>query len=237
MRFFQKDLRATCRGPLLMLGFQLGFFLFGILIVVLVNTFLNDDWDYAPVGSLMALIGIFAGMLTRGSGAAVRFRLAISMGQTRRDYLLMDPLLTALMALVGVGAAWCLLQAELGLYSLLYPGYENGIDLAAAFRWKYILPMVLGVSLLDLFLGAVQIRFGAKGLAMIWFPLCFAPGVIAQAVDAAQSGGTSLLARIGQGVLALVAPGPAVWAALGAAVVLAVLAFSVSGYRKAEIRF
>lgn len=236
MRFLKKHFQVSRSAALMMLAFQLGFFLFGIALVAVVNAFFNEDRDYAPIGSLMAAIGIFAGALPRGGGAASRFRLAISMGQTRRDFLLVDPLLTVLTSLFGVGAAWCLLQVEIWLYSLLYPGYENGLDLAAAFRWRYILPLVLGMALLDLFLGAVQIRFGLKGFAALWIPLCFAPLVITQAVDAAQSGGGSLLAGLGRGIIALLALGAAVWTAIGAAAVLALLVFSGFSYCRAEIR-
>ena len=161
--------------------------------------------------------------------------MAVSMGQTRRDFLLIDPLLTVLTSLLGVGVAWCLTQAETWLYSLLYPGYENELDLTVIFQWKYI-PLILGVALLDLFLGAVHTRFGFKGFAVLWFPLCFAPAVIGQALRAAQSSSGSLLAGIGRGLLALAGLEMTAWLAIGAAVVLAMLAFIGFSYNRAEIR-
>ena len=98
MYFFKRHFQATRNTPLVMMAYQLGFFLFGIVLVVVVNTFFNSDQDYAPLGSLMAIIGVFAGLVARGGGAAARFRMAVSMGQTRRDFLLIDPLLTVLLA-------------------------------------------------------------------------------------------------------------------------------------------
>ena len=235
MYFFKRHFQATRNTPLVMMAYQLGFFLFGIVLVVVVNTFFNSDQDYAPLGSLMAIIGVFAGLVARGGGAAARFRMAVSMGQTRRDFLLIDPLLTVLTSLLGVGVAWCLTQAETWLYSLLYPGYENELDLTVIFQWKYI-PLILGVALLDLFLGAVHTRFGFKGFAVLWFPLCFAPAVIGQALRAAQSSSGSLLAGIGRGLLALAGLEMTAWLAIGAAVVLAMLTFIGFSYNRAEIR-
>ena len=40
-----------------MLAVQGGLFLMGVIMVVCINIFLNEDQDYAAIGSMMALMG------------------------------------------------------------------------------------------------------------------------------------------------------------------------------------
>ena len=57
MKFFVRHLRATRSGILMMLAIQGSVFLFGVLMVLGINAFLNEDRDYAAIGSMMALLG------------------------------------------------------------------------------------------------------------------------------------------------------------------------------------
>ena len=51
MKFFVRHLRATRSGILMMLAIQGSVFLFGVLMVLGINAFLNEDQDYAAMGS------------------------------------------------------------------------------------------------------------------------------------------------------------------------------------------
>ena len=237
MSFFWKHLRATKDGVLVMLAMQSFLFLLGFIIVLIVNAFLNDEKDYAAIGSMMGLMGIIFGGLLRGAGAPVRYRMAVSMGHTRRAYILSDPIVTALNCLIGITFAWVLNFLETHLYEVLYPGWECDFTIDLFFRWQFILITVLGVCILDFCLGALQLRFGAKGFAIIWFPLCFAPMIVSNSVNAYQDGGTSLLAQIGRGLCFLAGLlSPLLWAVVGGAVVLVLLALSGLCYARGEVR-
>ena len=237
MNFFIKHLKANRDGVWIMMMFQLGLFLFGFLIVVCINAFVNDDRDYAAIGSMMALMATVFGGLVRGNGGAARYRTAVSMGSTRRSYMLADPVVTVLNSLVGVAFAWVLNKFELWVYSLLYPGWELDFDVMAEMKWWFYLILVAGICIVDFCLGALQLRFGAKGFAAIWFPLCFAPMILGNAVSAARKGGTSLMAQIGRGILFLAGLlTPAMWAAAGVVILLAMLVLSALCYRRAEVR-
>lgn len=237
MDFFSRHLRVNRDSVLLMLGIQFALFLFGVCLVLLINRFINEDLDFATIGGLMALMGSIFGGLMRGQGAPVRCRLAVSMGRTRRSYILTDPVITALNCLVGIGFAWVLSKVELALYTALYPGWTCELDLAVVFQWWVILLIVAGVCFLDFCLGALQLRFGAKGFAAVWFPLCFTPMIFGQAARAVQEGHDNLLALVGRA--ALFAAGllpPAAWAVIGVLLLLAILALSVQCYRRMEVR-
>lgn len=237
MEFFTRHLRANRSGVLIMLGVQFGLFLFGVFLVLLINHFFNDETDFATIGSMMALMGSVFGGLLRGSGGPVRYRMAVGMGHTRRSYILADPVITALNCLVGIGFSWVLSKVELALYGLLYPGWECDLDLNVVFQWKVILLIVAGVCFLDFCLGALHLRFGAKGFTAVWIPLCFTPMVYGQVIRTLEEGGDSLLAQLGRAVLfvAGLLP-PMAWAVTGVLLLVAILALSVQCYRRAEVR-
>lgn len=237
MKFFITHLRATRNGLLVMLAVQGGLFLMGVIMVVCINVFLNEDQDYAAIGSMMALMGTIFGGLLRGSGATCRYRMAVSMGHTRRSYLLADPLITAINCLLGFGAAWLLNRLELWFYGLLYPGWSCEFDISGVYKWWAVLLFTVLICAADFCLGAIQLRFGAKGFALVWFPLCFGPCILTTGLKAAKDGGSSLLAMIGRGVLYLAGlMSPAMLIAAGAALVLALVLASGLFYRKAEVR-
>ena len=237
MNFFIRHLKANRDGVWIMLMFQLALFLFGFLIVVCINAFVNDDRDYAAIGSMMALMATVFGGLVRGNGGAARYRTAVSMGSTRLSYMLADPIVTVMNCVIGVAFAWLLNKFELWVYTLLYPGWELDFDVMAMMKWWFYLILIVGICIADFCLGAMQLRFGAKGFASIWFPCCFAPMILGNAVRAAQEGGTSLMAQIGRGILFLVGLlTPAMWAGVGIAILLVLLALSVMCYRTAEVR-
>lgn len=237
MKFFMKHLKVNRSGVLVMMAFQLGLFLMGVLIVVVINAFVNDDRDYAAIGGMMALMATLFGGLVRGSGAMNRCRMAVSMGHTRLSYMLADPVITMLNTLVGIVFAWLLNRFELWLYSVIYPGWELDFDVFAAMKWWYYPIFILAICALDFCFGALQLRFGNKGFAAVWFPLCFLPMIVGNSVEAAREGGSSLLAQIGRGIVFLIQLlSPAMWAAVGIVVVLALLVLSVLCYRKAEVR-
>lgn len=237
MKFFMKHLKVNRSGVLMMMAFQLGLFLMGVLIVVAINAFVNEDQDYAAIGGMMALMATLFGGLVRGSGGMNRYRMAVSMGQTRLSYMLADPVVTLLNTLVGIVFAWLLDKFELWLYGVLYHGWEMDLDVFSMMQWWYYPIFILAICILDFCFGALQVRFGNKGFAAVWFPLCFLPMIVGNSVNAAREGGSSLLAQIGRGVVFLIQLlSPAMWAAVGIVVVLGLLVLSVLCYRKAEVR-
>lgn len=237
MSFFIKHLKVNRDGIPIMLVFQLALFLTGVLIVAAINAFVNEDRDYAAIGSMMALMATLFGGLVRGSGAMNRYRMAVSMGHTRLGYMLADPVITAINTLVGIAFAWLLNQFELWLYSVVYPGWKLDFDVFVVMKWWYYPIFVLAICILDFCFGALQLRFGNKGFAAIWFPLCFLPMIAGNSVDAAKEGSTSLLAQIGKGILFLAGLlSPGAWLGVLIVFLLGLLALSVLCYRKAEVR-
>ncbi len=237
MNFFIKHMKVNRNGVVIMLIFQAALFLTGVLIVLAINAFVNEDRDYAAIGSMMALIATVFGGLIRGNGGAYRYHMAVSMGQTRRSYMLADPILTAMNCVVGIAFAWVLNKFELWLYTMLYPGWELDFDLHSVMKWRYYLVFIAAVCVADFCFGALQLRFGAKGFAAIWFPCCFAPMIISNSVEAAQEGSTSLLAQIGYGCMFVAGLlTPAMWLAVLVVFLLVLIVLSALCYRTSEVK-
>ena len=219
MKFFVKHLKVNRDGMLVMMLFQAGLFLMGVLMVLAINAFINDDRDYAAIGGMN------------------RYRMAGSLGQTRRSYMLADPVVTVLNTVIGIAFAWLLNKFEIWLYGILYPGWELDLDVFGIMQWWYYPIFILAICILDFCFGALQIRFGNKGFAAVWFPLCFLPMLVNSSVEAAKEGGSSLLAQIGRGVAFLIGLlSPSAWLAALVAFLLGLIVLSVLCYRKAEIR-
>ena len=209
--------RAAWRDPLQTLAWVGGFWLFGVLLVLIINMTVNDERDYACMGTLFSLAGVLPGTLLRGNRSGhVRFRLAVTMGQTRRSFLLWDTVITILVAFVGVFAAWVLWHGETGLYRLLYPGYTNDISMELVFRWQIIAALLVALPVVTVFFTGITHRFGTRGFGVLWILLWAGCMLVPAAVGKASDGGTSLLARMGDGILWLVgALPPAAWAGAG----------------------
>lgn len=230
-KYFQSN-----RKPFLyQLLFQLGFFTAGLVIVLIINRFFNEDMDYACMGTLMSLCGILAGNAIQISN--VSFRLTVAMGQTRRYYLLWNLVTSTLLTLQGWLTAFCLYKLESGLYSVLYAGYTDEMPaMGRIFQLRFAALSIVLIGIIFLFFGALFIKFGAKGFWTLWIITCFSFMFLPQSVDRFQSGDTSLLAKLGGLVVAIAALlTPAMWVGVGGIALLAMLFFSIRVYLKAEI--
>lgn len=230
--------QAARRDPLWALMWVGGFWLFGVILVLAINATVNDEQNYACMGTMFSLAGVLPGVLLRGNTSGhVRFRLAVTLGQTRKSFLLWDTVITLLVAVMGVFTAWVLWHGESYLYRLLYPGYTNDIPIEAVFRWQIIGVILLALPMVTLFFTGVTQRFGTKGFGVLWILLWGGCMLIPAAVGRASEGGTSLLARMGDGVLWLagILP-PLVWACVGAAVLIAAAVAGILCLRTAEVK-
>lgn len=233
-----KYIRANRTAPLYTLMWQAIFFAVGLGMVLIINTFLNEDPTFACMGSLMALVATLIGSMARGNlNGHVRFRLAISMGCTRKSYLLCDPIVTALTSLIGILVAWIMYLGEKALYTVLYSGFENDIPLDEVFSWEVILIIIAVTVVLDLTMSAMMQRFGTKGFLGIWLGFCALFMILPRGIEAYHEGSTSFLAKMGECFMNAIVtiPGKG-WIAIGVAFALALVTFAVLTFRKAEAK-
>lgn len=233
-----KYIRANRTAPLFMLLWQSVFFAVGVGMVLIINAILNEDPDYACIGSLLALVATLFGTIAMGNmNGHVRFRLAVSMGETRLSYLLCTPIITAGVNLLGILTAWLMYLAEKALYTAIYPNFTNDIPMDDIFSGVVILCIVAGTVVLELVMSALMQRFGSRGFLSIWLLFCGLFMILPRMIDAYQSGSTSIFARIGGFILTAITTIPVkCWIAIGIILVLALIVFAVDTFRKAEVR-
>ena len=145
--------------------------------------------------------------------------------------------ITLLVAVIGIFTAWVLWHGESYLYRLLYPAYTNDIPLEVVFRWQIMAVVLLALPMVTLFFTGITQRFGTKGFGVLWLLLWGGCMLIPAAVGSAADGGTSLLARMGGGVLWLagILP-PLAWACMGAAVLIAAAVAGILCLCTAEVK-
>lgn len=193
-----RHIRANRSAILFTLFWQSVFFVVGAAMVLGINATVNEDPDYICMGSLMALVGTVVGTIARGNlNGHVRFRLAVSMGETRRSYLLCTPVISAVISFSGVMVAWLLYHVEQSVYTALYPHFKNEMPMEKIFNWGVILCIVAGTVLLELVISALMQRYGSRGFLIIWLGWCSLFMILPRVVDAYQSGSSSVLAKIG----------------------------------------
>lgn len=229
-------LKVNRYALLYMIFWQTVLFCVGVAMVLIINATVNDEMDYACMGTMFSIIGVLVGALTQSNlNGNTRFGLAVSMGMTRRSYLLCSPLVVALNSLGAVVWSWLLWRGENWLYAVLYPGYENDISFEAFFRWQIVLLTVVLLVVLELGLSALIQRFGMKGFLPIWLCCCSMGILLPRAADAYKEGGASLLAKLGGGLFWLIENvAVPVWIGLAMAALVAILTGSVLVFRRAE---
>ncbi len=237
MKTIQKVLRVNRKDIVYLLGFQLGFFLVGMVMVLIINRFINEDPDFACMGSIMGLVGSVAALLCRGNLLGkTRCNLAVVMGQTRK-YALASEVICDLSLIVAALAVGRVLYAlEKGLYLALWPGFENDIPMELFYRWRVLVLVVPAALVVALFITAMMMRFNKAMLvcylAFIACTLAFNRGMS----DLKDGYGGPLATVAGWVKSAVETVPPMGWAAIGAVAGGLMILFSVWVYKTSEAK-
>ena len=165
------------------LGIVAGGYLVGLIIVFIVMNATKEN-SYATVGTMLAVI-VFALMHLFGISFSFMgdFNMAVSMGVTRKSFVAGYVLFNLLEIAV--------LEVEIILFGMFekfmlktaFPQASMEIDLTTLFTWKYLLGVMVVLTVLEMLLGAVILRYGVKAfwvLWAIWMIVCLAPMNIAK---------------------------------------------------------
>lgn len=237
VKTIQKTIRVNRMDIVYLLGFQLGFFLVGMVMVLIINRFFNEDPDFACMGSLMGLVGAMAGLMCRGNLLGkTRCNLALSMGQTRKYALASEAIcdFSLIVAALAVGRA--LYALEKGLYLALWPGFENDIPMEMFYRWRVLALVVPAVLVGALFITAVMMRSN-KAMLVCYLAFIVCVWAFGRGMNDLEDGYGGPLATVAGWVkTAVLTVPPAGWAAIGGAAAVAMVAFTVWVYRTAEAK-
>ena len=165
------------------LGIVAAGYLVGLGIVfIMVNV--TDENAYATVGTMLA-VNLFAFMHLFAISFSFmgEFNTAISMGVTRKSFAAGYALFNLLEIAV--------LELEIVVFGVLekfllkaaFPQAAVEVDMTTFFTWKYLLGAMVVFTVLEMFFGAVILRYGMKVLWIlwaVWMIICLVPMNIAK---------------------------------------------------------
>lgn len=189
---------------------------------------------YIPVGTGMALVIslIFQAALTL-SVFARNFNLAVSMGRTRREIIggYWGLAMAELLALFPV--FWILYGIERLLAGIFFPAQAVRGDIQMLLQPKILLPVMAGIWCLELFVGAMTMKYGAKawwGVWAVWMVSCVGlPNLLMRGEQGMLPAGLQTAGRL------FVKGGPAVWITCGAAVMAVLVAAAWKILKKQQV--
>ena len=159
-------------------GIVAGGYLVGLIIVFIVMNATKEN-SYATVGTMLAVI-VFAFMHLFGISFSFMgdFNMAISLGATRKSFVSGYVLFNLLEIAV--------LEVEIVVFGVVeklllenaFPQAVMEIDLTNFFTWNYLSGVLVVFTAVEMFFGAVILRYGVKAfwvLWAIWMIVCLAP--------------------------------------------------------------
>lgn len=160
MKQFFKELKLNIQVLLTRLVVVLVSFAMGLSLLFLI-LFLDKGESWFPMGSLMALAGI---LITTAAGYLSypqQFMLALSMGQTRKQYMIRYAIESLLWVTLSYGLLLLLSWLESRNRMFLFPQAELGVSLLPILTdWPVILTAIPALVLLEMFYGTLYSRFG-----------------------------------------------------------------------------
>lgn len=163
MKQFLANVKLHRKTGSTLLFCMLAFFLIGFFMVWFIVGVLSEESTWFPAGSLMTAVGIIIFSFFGYISYYQEFMLALSMGRTRKEFLL----LYALEQLLRVTAAYLVMILltilEELLYSRIFPDMPGEISLVTFLTdWRVILPSITALVILPMFFGALYSHFGKR---------------------------------------------------------------------------
>lgn len=175
MRELKKQFCLRRDEMLLILGMELGAFIFGEILLGIVM-FVQNEEEPVPVGMSMVLVVLGALFVMMGSTLALCFNYGISMCAVRRRFVPAFCAFSYLEFLLGAGIAYPLYHLERWIIRTFYARDNEVIRFGVIFDWRYILTAGIVVVALHTLIGTAFLRFGKITyivLWAVWMIVCF----------------------------------------------------------------
>lgn len=144
-------------------------FLFGEILLAVVVNILHEKDSIFPIGTFLTLLIMLVMFTFLGiTSMATNYCLGIRMCSTRRRFVPMLVLGTFVEFLAALAEVYLLYHLEIRIFRLAYAGIENEVDLGILFQWKYILCAGVMIIALNLFFGALYLKFGQLVFIIFW---------------------------------------------------------------------
>ncbi len=155
----------------MLLAMQMGFTVFGIILVAVIAAFTRDepDFDIFRMGSLLAVcIGLFGNVMFGMFSMRSYFNMTVGYSRTRRSFFISDFAVSMIYTLALVLVCYGIYYGEGLLNNWLYPGVpEERILPSNPAVW--LVPVVaIAVCVIRSFLGSLVLKFGNAVFWVCW---------------------------------------------------------------------
>ena len=159
-RFF-KGLKLHAQTPLTLLISTLLLFVVGLGFLCFIMILVEEEDGWIPLGSLLALVSLVIFTVVNYMNYPREFMLALSLGQTRKEFLLSHVIGRLLWTTLAYGVVLLLTWLECGLCRFLFSQTEEVFALMPILTdGRVILTAIPALVLLEMFCGALYSRFG-----------------------------------------------------------------------------
>ena len=233
---FKMDCRLHKADFLVYLLGELGGFLLGVLLLILIMRTDKEAGSWFCLGTMMALVATTILVLFIGGfGYSGEFQLAIAMGRTRGAFMGSYALRLLLQIGVSYLLALALYRVELAVYPLFFPAAGNETPFQFLTDARILIPAGLRLLILAMFLGAVYGRYGKKGMWVFYVFWLFGCLVLPRLTQ--DEFGSSILNKAALGIRTLyLAVAPGVWVVLGMLTAAAMTATIIALGKKQMVR-
>lgn len=181
--------------------FIFGGWIFGLIIVAVVLAFDRTATSCAIIGTFIAVLaGAFMSIILRVMSFGYNFNTAVSMGGTRKEFLIADGAAAYLNLAIEIAAILTLYSAEKALCKVLYAGKECEDLMRILGDYRIVIGIVLFVPAISMFCGALILKFQKAAywtLYAIWMTAFIGGG---RFVDHINENPGSLVAEICNGI-------------------------------------
>ena len=212
-------------------------FVFGEILLVLIMFLDDNPGSWFCMGTAIALVMLLVTtVLFYGVGYTGAFSLALSMGCTRRRFVLGYSRRVLAHLVLGYLLVLGLYRLELLIGGAAFSDYPLEAELGFLTDWRFVLAGIAGMLLSALFVGAMFGRFGRKAgliVYLVWMFFCF----VVPKIFTAEPGGEGVFDQAAlftqNALLRMPAAG---WYTLGAIAVVSMLTTVVVLAQKQMVR-
>lgn len=225
VKHFTDNIRMHIKSMLLPYILVLVGWILGTLLMSIIFWADETAVSWFCLGTICALFSMSGVMLLFFWKYHQEFVLALSLGQTRREYMITYLLRQILWVIAAYVVILLLYKLEGLYYKVMFPDRAQSFALNFLTDWRFVVPLIPGLALLSMFLGAMYGRFGNRFLAIAYFGWIGSSLAITQYFNHWDEYTGPFQAEIGVFAAWIFALPPLVWTASGL-IVVAVMAFT-----------
>lgn len=179
-------------------------FIFGHIILRLVMAFDNsDDLTCFELGTVIAfMITLFTSITLNASAYANHINYAIAMGKRRRDTITAHIVFAFIRSTLATSLVYIFHIIENYICRTTYKNIPLEGNFNAFFAVEIFFAMIIILTALETFMGALQAKFGQKIFWIMWLVFMFGFSTLPSFIEkAAERTSDGIMARIGQFII------------------------------------